>query len=534
MPDSKISRRGRRWFLRGAAGALVAIPVLPSLLRAPRASGQVAPRPKHFVALTFQHGGVWDRNFWPADATLTESMTYAGHTIRRGDLVPTVSSGVASLSRTLSAPSSVFTASLARKMNVIAGFDVTSYIGHHHGGYLGNFNAAAEDLGMAATPTIDQVMAYSSGFYGPSDPIVRRSIALGNPTRPVSWGFSNPSAPEGGAVQPVATTNESLALFDELYTGEDSGEPAPVPRTPLVDRVLASYRSLRQSDRRLSSADRRRLDEHMARLSELQSRMPVASLTCGDVTRPSESAARHPMGSVRDMSRWFELMNELVTVAFTCGSTRIATYNPNEDAFIDYSGGTWHDVPHAASSSSGQSGLTPQAAQEYLVETNRNFFEYGFLDLVSRLDSVTTPEGGTLLDDSLVFWTCESGHITHDNDSTPVVTAGGAGGAFRTGSYIDYRNHSVAVDYPTPHPTEKWIPGLVYAQWLGAVLEAMGVPRSEFENEIHQMQRPSDVTGGYGPIVLVRSQQAGNRGDRGFYTDAVRVAGEIPPYLRPA
>ena len=48
--------------------------------------------------------------------------------------------------------------------------------------------------------------------------------------------------------------------------------------------------------------------------------------------------------------------------------------------------------------------------------------------------------GGTLLDHSLVAWGQESGNVTHFAFSMPVITAGAAGGAIKTGSYCDYRN----------------------------------------------------------------------------------------------
>ena len=68
---------GRRQFLKGLGGGLLALPLLPSLW--PRgASAQVLSRPKNFVSMITGHGGVWFENMFPSDAMLSESASYAG------------------------------------------------------------------------------------------------------------------------------------------------------------------------------------------------------------------------------------------------------------------------------------------------------------------------------------------------------------------------------------------------------------------------------------------------------------------------
>ena len=96
-----------------------------------------------------------------------------------------------------------------------------------------------------------------------------------------------------------------------------------------------------------------------------------------------------------------------------------------------------------------------------------------FLDLIRKLD-VEEDDGRTYLDNSLVMWTQESGPSTHDPISLPVVTACSAAGFLRTGNYADYRRIT------GPKWTD-YYPGILYNQWLGTVLQAMGVPAAEYE-----------------------------------------------------
>src|SRR6185295_12741889 len=109
----------RRQLLRGAGGFTLALPFLPSLLTATEARAAGAPR-KNFVQFTTSHGGIWPVNMYPSNSTLTDSLSYAGRTVKRGALAlqPGASAGTVQLSRVLSAPSTLLTPRLASKINV--------------------------------------------------------------------------------------------------------------------------------------------------------------------------------------------------------------------------------------------------------------------------------------------------------------------------------------------------------------------------------------------------------------------------------
>jgi hypothetical protein len=179
------------------------------------------------------------------------------------------------------------------------------------------------------------------------------------------------------------------------------------------------------------------------------------------------------------MRRHYQLYNDVVAAAFICGTSRVATIMSTEHWSTDPSTGgeAWHqEVAHRSAEPDG-------VRQQAMLDSHREFFEAVFLDLANKLD-VEEADGRTFLDNSLLFWTQESGATTHDPVSMPVVTAGSAGGYFRTGQYVDYRdreNTSMAHDYMPEY--ELLRPGISYNQWLANVLYSMGVPREEFERE---------------------------------------------------
>lgn len=500
----------RRAFLRGAAGFSLALPFLPSLISERSAKAAPPPEPRCFVAFATHHGGIWGANMFPADPS-AEKKVYAGHEIRRGALEARADGTNAVISPVLRAPSSVLTPALVAKMNVIRGLDIPFYIAHHTGGHLGNYarndgnGGDGKVVQAMPRPTIDQVMAWSNAFYPDLSVVRERSLVMG---RRISYGWSNPST-KSGTINEMASVFSSLELFNRIFVPAEDPSTA---RTPVVDRVLEDYKRLREGSRRLSSADRTRLDDHMQRLSELQRKLN-ARATCGAVTKPTEDSSR-----IRDttgydfnpglQARAFDLLNDVVVAAFLCGTSRVAAINV-DPTFSEFTG-DWHqDIAHKAH--------LPDAAQQAVIAAaHQRFFANVYLDLVKKLD-IDDGTGKTLLDRSLVVWTQESGAYTHESQSIPVITAGSAGGFLRTGNYCDYRAMSRVFDEGGfQGAVEKTHAGICYNQYLGTCLQAMGVPRSEYER---------DGVGGYGVKYV-------GEGRAKFYPDSIfSVMSEPLPFL---
>ncbi len=468
----------RRQFLRGTGGFTLGLPFLPSLL--PRTAHATFTQPKYFVAFATGHGGASEANMYPADALLTgASDIHPGHTAHFGKLVARTEGNDRVLSAVLRAPSSVLTEQLVGKINVLRAFDIPWYMGHNGGSHLGNFarcDQGQEVYGAALRPamtTIDRIMAYSPNFYPNTTGIRSRGIVPGFSSN--SYEHSSPAAGTGN-IQNVAGEFSSHALFDLLLKGAGNNEPPPpAPRKTILDRVLASYRNLRQSNRRLSANDRQRLDDHVERLSALEMRLAnnnaSPSRACTNVTRSavdSWDVVRGKDGSDPALAKQFYgLLNDVVAMAFSCGTTRIAAY-AGIGQMTTYAG-NWHqEVAHLH---------TDPPKQAVLIASMQKNFEYVMLDLAAKLDAIEYSPGKTLLDQSLLQWTQECGNVTHMSINAPIVTFGGAAGFFKTGMYVDYRNRTKT----WRSNDQSWNTGITQRQWLASTMLAMGLEKSEFE-----------------------------------------------------
>lgn len=473
----------RRQLLVGSSGFTLALPWLPSLLVSKaHAADPVFVRRPRLLWLTTNHGAALERSFFPTESPFTESQDlFSDHAIAAG---PLRAAGAApdsshtALSPILHAPSELLSERRIAQLNVLRGVDIPFGIGHHSGGHMGNY-AYNEAVGGTAfglrdeqRPTIDQLLAWSPSFYDDLTAVRERVLVMG--AKDISFGYSNPSQ-STGAVQNVRAAS-SLELFHRIFV--PAGQPDGT-RVPVVDRVLASYRRLRDGNRRLSAGDRRRLDDHMDRLFELQRKLNAAApLACGGGSAPKDDSALHTSLDPADAIRYAQLYNEVAAAALICGASRIAVMAlGDQQRFVDFTGDWHNEVAHYY--------LEPEK-QDLLARSYQSIFEHVFLDMVNRLD-LEEADGLSYLDNCLLVWTQESGMSTHDPLSLPIVTAGGAAGYFRTGLYVDYRR--------VGHPDSRFQPlldadptyaGILYNQFLANVLQAMGMAPAEFERWGHR------------------------------------------------
>jgi hypothetical protein len=73
------------------------------------------------------------------------------------------------------------------------------------------------------------------------------------------------------------------------------------------------------------------------------------------------------------------------------------------------------------------------------------------LEEFSKVTDPMDPNGGTMLDNTVIFWHSEFGHYGHDNQHMrhPIVIAGGGGRTLRLGRYLRLRD--IESDVRVPH-----------------------------------------------------------------------------------
>ncbi len=239
----------------------------------------------------------------------------------------------------------------------------------------------------------------------------------------VSW--VSPTKPATKEIYPART-------FDQLV---GDGKGRKLDRS-ILDAVLDDTRSLTP---RISTGDRKKLDEYLESVRDIEKRIDRAgkeerlegwrpTLKRPNMPRPADEIPQNVPDHMK-------LMLDLIVLAFQMDKTRIVTCMLNNDLsqmnfkFIEGVRGALHlDLTH--------NGKTPELQAMYL-KTNQ-FHMQQFTYLVKRLREID--EGGrSLLDNSLLMLMSNLyDGDAHGADQMPIVIAGRAGGKLQTGRIVDY------------------------------------------------------------------------------------------------
>jgi hypothetical protein len=224
-------------------------------------------------------------------------------------------------------------------------------------------------------------------------------------------------------------------------------------RIGVLDAVKSQFDAVRS---KAGAADRERLDQHAALVTDLEQRLqnePVLGEYC--MQPPVPPTLGTDDANVMDQISRNHI--DMIKMAFACDLTRVAS--------IQYSNGAnHHTFPFIGSMGDGHglshAGNDDVAAwNEWTVRQTWYCGEFAYL--MQQLASV--PEGDvTMLDHTVILWVNELAQgNTHLHDRMPFVLAGSGGGALRTGRYLSY-------------------PGASHNDLLVSVLNAFGIPDQTF------------------------------------------------------
>jgi hypothetical protein len=219
------------------------------------------------------------------------------------------------------------------------------------------------------------------------------------------------------------------AVFERLFGAVDENPIARFKRrsdeTSILDYVLDDSRRLAAQ---LGSSDRGKVDEYLASVREIESRIQLAE---NDVEQPAPSIKK-PNGIPATFDGYAQLMFDLMAVAFQTGATRVCTFMfGREGSTRAYNEIGISDAHHPITHHGGDPDLIEKVARinTYHVEQLAYF--------LAKLKS--TPDGdGTLLDHSLiVYGSGLSDGNQHRHNNLPVLVAGKSGGR-----HITYPNQT--------------------------------------------------------------------------------------------
>jgi hypothetical protein len=400
----------RRTMLRGL-GVSIALPWMESLTAAgePAVAGAAAAAPPLRLAVLFAGNGFHSKEWWAEGS---------GSEMKLGKVLEPV-------------------ADFREKMLLVKGlYNEQARKGNIHSSQTGNLLSGAPLASggeIRSGTSFDQHLAqtYGRGTKVPSlvlgceksNPSVHKNYSMLYSSH-ISW--SSPSTPTPLEIYPALA-------FDRLFKDE-----AHAGDVSVLDAVLETADDLR---RKISVADRRKLDEYLDSVRDVEARIEAAgkkgelqgwrpALEKPDIPRPAD-------GIPQDIAEHMRLMCDILVLAFQTDTTRIVTLKLNND----HSALRFPNLPRTDNPSQGidymiHHLLSHSDGADWLV-VNRFFMEQ-MAHVARRLDAIQEGER-TALDNSMVLM-CSSmmAGAKHDNDQLPMVMLGRAGGTIETGRVLDY------------------------------------------------------------------------------------------------
>ena len=324
----------------------------------------------------------------------------------------------------------------ASNINILSGLSARAANGNR-GGHPGAMVAfltgvtplKTEGANYRAGISADQVAASQVG-----DQTRLASLEVGTEENTGFCGFGYNCVYKGtlswrSATQPMIKEVRPRMVFERLFAGNDANRAQRnALRRSILDYVREDSHALA---RQLGTDDRRRMDEYLTAIREIERRIERAA-NFPAVPRPDLAIQA---GVPRDYQEHCRLMCDLIVLAFQSDITRISTFTLtnelSERAFPE------HGIRK------GHHGITHEGARGYEELTLVNRLHMRQLAyLLARLKAVK--EGsGTLLDHCLVcYGSSISDGMAHSNDNLPILLAGNAGGTVKTGRHIRYPAHT--------------------------------------------------------------------------------------------
>lgn len=275
----------------------------------------------------------------------------------------------------------------------------------------------------------------------------------------ISWrSATTPNAPE---VSP-------RALFERLFGPGDEDAPTRARfkefERGILDGVLEDSRRLAN---KLGPSDRRKLDEYMTSIREVELRIQKAETGNSELTPTIEKPASTPA----DLVEHLNLMYDMLTIAFQTDSTRIATLMIGREASVR----TYREIGipeshHPMTHHKGDATLI-----EKVAKIDRYHMEL-FSSFVGKLAG--TPDGdGSLLDHMIILnGAGMSDGNSHSNSGVPTMVVGGGCGTVKLGRHV-----KVAAATPLTN---------LYV----SMLQRMGVPAEKFGDSTGELKELSELT----------------------------------------
>jgi len=344
-----------------------------------------------------------------------------------------------------------------QRVLVCDGIDYKS-VDNHEGGMAamltGGGGAASSTGGMSIDQFVASKVGQNSKF---------GSLEFGVQTS--AWGGNVQTRMSYLAPGVYAPPDDSPKSVYKRMFGDLSGDPMAMDKLlarkkSVIDLVRSEIGDLQN---RVGKAERDKLEAHLAALHKVELGLQGGSSPTCDAPGAPIDVDPYDNASFPDIGK---AQMDLLVLSLACGMTNVAsiqwshTVGPAVFSWLGVSDGH-HSLSHSDDGNAQGIGDFVKAERWYSEQ---------FVYLLDALAAAPDPDGGTLLDTTLVVWCKELGDgRLHDCKSVPWVLAGGK--AFTMGRYVDFG-------------------GAPHQKLLVSICQAMGLDNQTF----------GDATKGTGPL----------------------------------
>ncbi len=306
--------------------------------------------------------------------------------------------------------------------------------------FLTGVHPLKTDTNIRAGVSVDQVAAQEIGKFT-RFPSLELGIERGAQAGACDTGYScaySSNISWRSPTTPMAKEVNPRLVFDRLFTTPGAtGSAADRTKRDFYRRSILDFvaEDASQLRGRLGTNDRRKVDEYLTAVRELEVRVALAEKAppTSDLTRDM----RRPSGIPQNYTDHVRLMTDLMVLAFQGDVTRISTFMFANEAsgrsypFIGVPEGH-HDVSHHAGD--------PKKHEK--IKTINRFHIEQFAYFLGKLKGVR--EGsGTLLDNMMIVYGSGIGDGNrHNHNDLPILVAGRGGGTIQPGRHLKYKKNT--------------------------------------------------------------------------------------------
>jgi hypothetical protein len=421
--QSKHTGPSRRLFLRGL-GVSLALPAFESLARP-----LLAAEGKTALATT------------ATGAPLRTAFIYFPNGAIPGSWWPTGDESNFKLGPTLAPLEQV-----RQSINVLRGLDHHCADGNRDGGgdharansvFLTGVRLKKSASDIQAGISIDQVLAREVG-HTTRFPSLELSSDYNRKSGACDSGYScayQYNISWSSAKTPMTPESNPRLVFERLFGTGSHGERAEnfqrrqAEQKSVLDFVMDDARGMQ---RRMGTADTKKLDQYLTGLREIESRIQRAE----QFGQSADPDLETPAGIPASYDEHIQLMYDMMALAFQTDSTRVATMLLAHDGSnrpfndIGISEGH-HDLSH-------HQNRPTWIAKVAAIDL---WYVQQFSKFLAKLDSMKDVDGNSVLHNSQIVYgggNADGNRHTHTN--LPIVMAGAAGGTTKPGRFINFKS----------------------------------------------------------------------------------------------